>query len=182
MINKYCSILLSSVMFLSFLGCEHLQEPFKTVWGSSTRALDHARIDGITQNYHCRFDECFDAVLSLGREKPTVDIGYTENSQEEIMPNSFSLAPAEKAPAKDNEGYFDVFIKDRVKGVIVVMGIVGNVNSTEVGIFFSRPQSDAIQVDVSSLSDSAKRKVAQIIFETLDKRFPKMESIKGNHP
>ena len=51
------------------------------------------------------------------------------------------------------------------------MGIAGNVETTEVGIFFSQPSLTTVKLEVSSLSSSAKRLVAQVIFDELDLRF-----------
>lgn len=49
-------------------GCSHIQEAGKTFWGSSTRALEEARIDAIRKTYKCRYDECFDEVLRVAKE------------------------------------------------------------------------------------------------------------------
>jgi len=71
----------------------------------------------------------------------------------------------------DPDGVFDVFINNRVKRHIVVMGIAGNVDTTEVGIFFSQPTLTTVKLEVSSLSSNAKRKVAEAVFENLDLHF-----------
>src|SRR5438105_841828 len=102
------------MMFFSIVavsGCSPVVETVKTVWGSSTRALEDARDEAIKKTYHCPYDECFDAVLSLARNEP-------------------SLTPT-------SPKFFDIFIKDRVKSHIIVMGIKGNVDTTEVGIFLT---------------------------------------------
>ena len=120
-------------------GCtQQVMEPFKTVWGSSTRALDHARDEAISKIYSCSFDICYDAVLNIVKKAEYV-----------------------------------IFINDRVKKHIVVMGIKGNVNTTEVGIFFDTMEAFKTKIDISSLSSSAKEKVAQVIFDGLDKKFKK---------
>jgi hypothetical protein len=68
-------------------------------------------------------------------------------------------------------GVFDIFIKDSKKHRLVVMGIAGNVETTEVGIFFTQPTLTTVKIEVSSLSSSAKRTVSEKTFEELDLRF-----------
>ncbi len=131
---------------VSFMGCSQAMETGKSVWGSSTAALEQARVNALRRTYVCTMDECFDAVLSLA------------NNEEALKP--------------ETEKFFDVFLKDRRKAHIVVMGIAGNVNTTEVGIFFDDMGQDTIRIEISSLSSSAKTKVARAIFEELDLRFP----------
>jgi len=127
-----------SALFLgaAVLGCSHVVESSKTLWGSSTRALEEARTKALTKSYPVDFGECFDSVLAIVQES-----GYT------------------------------IFLKDRVERHIVVIGIPGNVDTTEVGIFFDPPENGKIKIDVSSLSSTAKAKVAETIFSELDKKF-----------
>ena len=72
---------------------------------------------------------------------------------------------------KSSNDAFDVFIDNRTKQHIVVMGIEGNVDTTEVGIFFSQGANGEVSLEVSSLSSSAKRRVAEAVFKALDLRF-----------
>ena len=64
---------------------------------------------------------------------------------------------------------WEIFIKDKNQGTIVIMGIPGNVNTTEVGIFLDKEGVSQTKVEVSSLSSSAKLKVSEILFEELRK-------------
>jgi hypothetical protein len=64
-----------------------------------------------------------------------------------------------------------IFQKDEIKGFIVVMGIHGNVNTTEVGIFFDELSDNQTRIEISSLSTTAKRKVAKGLFHDLDIAF-----------
>ncbi len=64
-----------------------------------------------------------------------------------------------------------IFKKDEIKGYMVVMGVHGCVNTTEIGIFFDQLSVNQIRVEVSSLSTNAKRKVAQGLFHGLDIAF-----------
>ena len=159
------------------VGCAQITETAKVIWGSSTRALENARVDAIEKTYRCSYDDCYDSVLTLTRKDPVYIKNYhiagkpieddedgedDENDEDEL-----------KKP--EDTGFFDVFIDNRAKKHIVVMGIKGNVETTEVGIFFSQPSLTTVKLQVSSLSSNAKRKVAEAIFDELDLRFSAVE-------
>ena len=142
------------ILLFTAAGCAIVSEPFKVIWGSSTRALEQARDEALTKTYSCDFDACYDAVLKIAKE-----------------------------------ARYEIFINERRQEYIVVMGIHGNVNTTEVGIFFSKvvlpvpkiveenetilgtPEKFPVKIEVASLSSTAKEKVAKVIFEGLDKKF-----------
>ena len=158
-------------------GCASIKETAKVMWGSSTRALEEARADGISKTYHCQFDECFDAVLSLARTESAIYLtsGY---EGEKIQPVSDEAKAAQQeqaqaeTPVIDQESdLFEIFMSNRQKGYLVVMGIVGNVDTTEVGIFFSTYAPGVMKIEISSLSSKAKRKVAEDLFKQLDLKF-----------
>ena len=128
---------------LSTVACSPM-EMGKTIWGSSTRALEEARVDAIKKTYSCDFDACFDAIVSLDRK----------NNLEKPLNQTF-----------------EIFLQDRIQSHIVVMGIAGQVDTTEVGIFFSRESPQAYTIEISSLSTPAKEKVAKLVFNELDKHF-----------
>ncbi len=138
----------SAIVFLSLFGCAQITETAKVIWGSSTAALERARDNALTKTYFCDTDECFDAILTLAED----DLTLQENR-----------LPTTKA--------FNVFSKNRSKGQIVVMGIKGNVDTTKVGIFLDRKGLRTTQIDISSLSSTAKEKVALAVFEELGIRF-----------
>ena len=129
-------ILTAVIFVLSVAGCGHATEFSKTVWGSSTRALEEARVNGIIKTYDCAVDRCYDEVLKIVEEA-----GYT------------------------------VFIGNKRKATIVLMGIPGSVITTEVGVFFSDVSDAQTKIYVSSLSSNAKRTVAHQIFPELDEIF-----------
>ena len=54
---------------LSLTGCSHVKEFTKKLWGSSTRALEDARIDAIRKSFACRYEDCFDEVLKIVKEE-----------------------------------------------------------------------------------------------------------------
>lgn len=161
-VNSASAMVFLVLIFLG--GCSQVMETSKVIWGSSTKALEKARVDAIDKTYHCSFDDCFDAVLGLSREKPVYVRSYNEEGKEIDEEGQVVEEPV-------STGDFDVFIKNRAKRHIVVMGIAGSVDSTEVGIFFSQPSLTTIKLEISSLSSSAKRKVAQMVFDELDLRF-----------
>ena len=69
------------------------------------------------------------------------------------------------------EKYY-IFTKDEAGGFIMVMGIPGVVDTTEVGIFLT-PMGDGqgVKVEVSSRSTPAKRVVAALLFSRLSEKF-----------
>lgn len=153
--NKRLNKFLVFCILMVLPGCSFLTEAAKSVWGSSTKSLERARIDAVTKTYECNFNECFDAALSLARNA-AVDEPVTKK-------------------------FFDVFINNRVKGHIVVMGIEGNVDTTEVGIFFVEYGHKAVRIEISSLSSSAKEKVAAAVFKELELRFTEKREVNQSY-
>ncbi len=145
-----------------FSSCAFVTEVSKTIWGSSTRALENARVEAISQSFRCSVNECFDAVLMIaGQEK-----------EEKVKADDSEEGEEKKETVVKKR--FDVFIQNRAKRHIVVMGVVGNVNTTEVGIFLDEIDDGVVKIDISSLSTSAKRKVAKAIFDKLTLQFKKV--------
>lgn len=167
MLERKNLILLFCLLFC-VLGCAQITETAKVIWGSSTRALENARADAITKTYRCSFDDCYDAVLSFARDKET---RAQEVRDEETRAQEIDRVETDSDDEEVQKNYFNIFINDRKKGHIVVMGIEGNVGTTEAGIFFSQPSLTTVKIEVTSLSESAKRKVAQIVFDEMDSRF-----------
>lgn len=62
---------------------------------------------------------------------------------------------------------FEIFIKDKFNKHIVFMGIKGSVDTTEVGVFFSEIDGQAVKIEITSLSTNAKKNVAEILFPQL---------------
>lgn len=132
------------LLIVSLGGCE----TFKKVMGSSVAHLQAARQDAVTMSFDCNFENCFDSVLTLSRN--------------EYMGDSLI-----------GDKPFETFQKDRVRGFLVVMGIEGNIDTTEVGIFFQEIPG-GIRIEVSSLSTSAKEKAAKVIFRELNLKFNRL--------
>ena len=108
----------------------------KTIWGSSTRALEEARAQAINKTCDKNYWDVLKAALDVSAKK-----GY------------------------------EVFKKDEVRGYVVLIGIKGSVNTTEVGVFFVELGDQQTRVEVSSLSTNAKRIVSKALFHGLDIEF-----------
>jgi hypothetical protein len=156
------------ILVVFFVGCAQTQEIGKTLWGSSTRALEDARVGALVKNFACDFDSCFDEVLFLKRK--STQVSTTANDQYTRVAN-LGLEVPQKLSADIESGIYDVFIEDRIKGHIVVVGIEGNVDTTEVGIFFSEYDSKITTIEVSSLSTTAREKVSEAVFSHLSSKF-----------
>jgi hypothetical protein len=164
------------LLVLTASSCQSVQEPFKVVWGSSTRALEDARIDSVSKIYKCEFNPCFNAVLSL--ERKNIDKTQVPQTQSEVSDPYAKLEPENPIPFEtknDDRDGFEVFMKDRIKSFIVVVGVPGSTDTTEVGIFFSRYNREAFKVEISSLSTSAKQKVADMVFKRLSQDFEEIK-------
>lgn len=107
----------------------------KTIWGSSTRALEQARDNAITRTYDKSYWDCVRSSITYAKK------------------------------------HWVIFKKDEINGYMVVMGIKGSVNTTEVGIFFDELSDNQTRIEISSLSTNAKRKVAHGLFHGLDIAF-----------
>lgn len=76
--------------------------------------------------------------------------------------------------AVQNQG-FQVFLKDKKKQHIVLMGIPGNIDTTEVGVFFVKVTDDAVRIEVTSLSQHAKEIVAERLFNKLNEIYSEVK-------
>ena len=204
--------IITIIFILSLGGCAVITEPFKVIWGSSTHALEGARDRGISKTYNCDFNSCYDAVLQIVngvKEKPVNPSVIEKPEESNRIPSStkdlkFSSLVAAQAVLRQSR--YVLFINERSRKRMVVMGIPGNVNTTEVGIFFSElltysqpmeqnrtervgrdtdhndplllgksVKKSETKIDISSLSSTAKERVAQAIFEELDKKFQELK-------
>lgn len=69
-----------------------------------------------------------------------------------------------------------IFSQNEVRGLVVLMGVPGYVDTTEVGVFLTQlPEQQGVKVEVASRSSPAKRVVAQILFGELGKKFAKVK-------
>jgi|GEM_PF-513414 len=61
-----------------------------------------------------------------------------------------------------------IFQKDEVRGIMVIMGIPGSVDTTEVGVFFVELSDQQTRIELASLSTNAKRLLSKGLFHGMD--------------
>ena len=71
--------------------------------------------------------------------------------------------------AKKNK--LTIFINEKKRSRLVLMGIPGSVDTTEVGVFFLTFSARETKIEVTSLSLQAKEKAAEMIFKYLGEQF-----------
>ena len=151
------SVFCLAVLSLMVSACA-IKEAAKKVVGNSTQTLkEQSQSNALSQSFFCSYQACFDAVMSMARDNES-SIPWKKTDQ-------------------PNEGFFHIFMNDLYANPphIIVMGIQGNIDTTEVGIFFVRTSRETIRVDISSLSSIAKRKVADAVFSQLSQKFKTVE-------
>lgn len=153
------------VVILSLGGCAALKEEAKKLWGSSTQALEEARNESLKASFFCPWETCFDSVVRYANVETQHILDEKINAEKMNQPDN----PTDEQTVKAKN--FEVFLQDRRRRIIVLMGVPGSVNTTEVGVFFTPLENAATAVEVSSLSTSAKIKAADILFSQLGKEF-----------
>ncbi len=154
-----------AIIFLLFFvcGCACVQEPFKAVWGSSTKALNDNRDTATVKMYECFANDCFDKIVGIIKDheekaKKKTQIGDEEVEVEEVVK-------------------YTLFIQDRKNYLIVVMNIPGSIDTTEVGIFITPLKLKESRVEIVSLSTAAQKTVSKTIFDQLDKTYPEIKEL-----
>ncbi|MDD3375566.1 MAG: hypothetical protein PHY73_07600 [Candidatus Omnitrophica bacterium] len=74
-----------------------------------------------------------------------------------------------------DEAELDIFIKEKKRGLIVLMGFEGVTDTTEVGIFLTSVSEAQTKLEVVSLSSSAQRIASELIFLELNNKFLEKE-------
>lgn len=166
------------VLLVGCAGMAGIEEVGKTVWGSSTRALEKARTQAITQEFRCPPQQCFDKVVAF--------VADIEKGPPEYLNPKTGVDAKEAgyvAPNDQHEKAFaspfptlQIFIKDTRRHVVVLMGVPGAIDTTEVGVFFTAQGEGRTKVEISSLSKLAKIRAAEIIFSELNKTFSLVET------
>ncbi|MBF0483674.1 MAG: hypothetical protein HQL25_03100 [Candidatus Omnitrophica bacterium] len=144
-------------------GCSFVQESGRKVWGTSTEHLSPAHLKALSKVYTCNYDDCYDTVLTLTQVAQELKLDVKSNNP---------LLKDKSDPNKKVYGPYSVFIDDRLRGIIVFMDVPGQVDTTEVGVFFTKfARTNEIKIQVTSLSTRARDKAAQMIFSLLDKQY-----------
>ena len=167
-------------------GCSGLLDVPKKIWGSSTKDLEEARGEAIHKTFHCSAVECFDAVLKLTVMPKEEDTLILAKTTEPVVATQTTPPPPAYRPNRPADDpstpvtppsmtYLQLFMKDRQRNFIVVMGVPNCVNTTEVGIFLAPLEAGNVKVELSSLSTKAKRNAAEVVFAHLGKQFPEIQ-------
>lgn len=77
-------------------------------------------------------------------------------------------AAFDKVLAVANAASLTVYKAERKRGVIVVMGLPKQVDTTLIGIFFESVDANTTKITLSSLSSTALKKANSIIFGGMD--------------
>lgn len=162
---KRMNLVFFILVLFSLAGCAAFKEEAKLLWGSSTQALEGARSESLQSTFSCSWDQCFSAVIKYAN-------GETQQLQQDVSsdgsPKKTNSTADQKTVAVKN---LDIFIEDRDRKIIVIMGVPGSIDTTEVGIFFSPTPNVGTLVEIASLSSSAKAKAADILFKLLSQEF-----------
>lgn len=150
-------VMRKSLLFLLavffFAGCAHVQEVAKSIWGSSTKALEDARGTATTKMYECFPGSCFDKVLEIA----------SENEYDPFI--------------RDRKRHLIVVVHTRVVEAVSDSDVQVGGDTTEVGIFITPLKLKEVKVEIVSLSSSAQQRVSNAIFSELDKAFPEIKEI-----
>jgi len=168
--NIFCFVF--TVLAVGLSGCSGTQETVKVFWGSSTKALEKARVDAVQQAFKCSDGQAFDAVLAFVDKQTKLGEEQLIKEQSVPDPNRQETAETEEETLKVSKlSALNVFLQDRRRNLIVLMGVPGAVNTTEVGVFFTGQDDGTTLVEVSSLSRRAKTTAAALVFAELSKSF-----------
>jgi hypothetical protein len=139
--------IISIVFIAAFLtaGCAHIVETSKVLWGSSTRALEESRSEAVKKTFLCEMNACTDAILEL-----------TKVDSKAVPPKTAA---------------FKVFLTKKEIPLIVIVGVSGGTDTTEVGLFFTKIDANTTRIEVVSLSESARINASNMIFTELAKKY-----------
>ena len=187
--KRNCGIMILCIIVLTAVGCAHVRESAvesvvefsKSLWGSSTRALENARSEALVKTFQCTVDECFDAVIHLTQTVAPEPVFENDDPDAEKDEDAQEVEEGENLDVfiRKSDKILGLFIENRAKRHIVVMGVPGSGDTTEVGIFFSSVDDPAgpakggdVRIEVSSLSKNAKITASQIVFKELGEHYP----------
>ncbi len=161
--------LLFLICIVSFLvGCSGIKEEAKLLWGSSTKALEQQRRQAVIETFACPWEQCFTTVVQYAN-------GEVLQRADENHVDFLNTRPSDEATLKAvKTTNLEIFLQDRERKIIVVMGVPGSVQTTEVGVFFTPIDATQTRIEITSLSTLAKMRVADIVFSYLGQKFQKI--------
>ncbi len=139
------------IFFLS--GCAHVQEVAKSIWGSSTKALEEARGTATVKMYECFPGACFDKILEIA----------AKNEYDPFI--------------RDRKRNLIVVVNTRIAQIVSDNDVQVGGDTTEVGIFITPLKLKEVKVEIVSLSSSAQQRVSNVVFSGLDSAFPEIKEI-----
>ena len=108
----------------------------------------------------------------MGTSTRELEAGKTESIYQ-VYPCDLAACFAAVSEVAHNNKYY-VFMKDEVRGLVVLMDIPGCVDTTEVGVFLTElPKQQGVKIELSSRSSPAKKAVAKTLFSDLSDKFKK---------
>src|SRR5262245_44640287 len=107
---KKLAAFLGAVILLT--GCT-VKETARKIIGTSTKTLAARRQEGPSKTYYCSYQDCFDAIMALGRRKDSAK-PWIRNDE-------------------PDPGVFNIFMSDLYANppYIILMGVEGNIDTTE---------------------------------------------------
>ncbi len=167
---------------LTLGGCSGAVETAKVIWGSSTQALERSRPDAVKETLRCPVNQCYAAILDVVERQKKIEQALAQKAK----PDTPTAAAANSSYSATNQPVIQksenidlaplrelhVFLKDPKRNLIVLMGVPGSIDTTEVGIFLTTAGDGATLIEIASLSKLAKAKVAEILLPELKKTCP----------
>ena len=155
--RKYYFFLL---MILFAVGCARVQEPFKVMWGSSTKALEDHRGTAAAKMYECFPGACHATVIEVAQK-----YGYEVFINEPKKHRAVIITTAQSSAPK-----IAVSLSGGESETVVV-------NTTEIAIFITPLKIKEAKVEVVSLSTTAQEVFAERLFEVLDKTYSQIKEL-----
>ncbi|MCB9757755.1 MAG: hypothetical protein H6753_04935 [Candidatus Omnitrophica bacterium] len=157
------------IFIVSFLtGCTGIKEQAKLLWGSSTQALENQRRQALVETFACSWEQCFSAIIQYANKEVL-------QTADENRAGFSNARPSDEATLKAvKTTNLEIFLQDRNRRIIVVMGVPGSVQTTEVGVFFTPMEETQTRIEITSLSTLAKIRAGEILFAHLGQKFQKI--------
>ncbi len=87
----------------------------------------------------------------------------------------------DKAVEAAKTGKVTVYKADRKRGIITIMDVPKQVDTTFIGVFVESVDASNTKITISSLSSTALTKAGMIIFGGMDGNAPSPQQVSGTH-